>query len=100
MEETAENLIAETDKCEEAKKESHQKLEEMKVEFNQMKRDMQGMQEREQELKKELDSEGANKLKQKEHCDKMKQEIKRNRDKFKKQEKEFEGVIDLGKPAE
>jgi len=30
----------------------------------------------------------------------MKRNIKGNREKFKKQEKEFEGVIDLGKQAE
>ena len=64
-----------------------------------MKRDMQEITDRENEIKNSLDEAGKQKLKYKEHCDKMKQNIKGNREKFKKQEREFEGLIDQPKPS-
>ena len=51
-----------------------------------MKRDMQEITDKENEIKNSLDEAGKQKLKYKEHCDKMKQNIKGNREKYKKQE--------------
>ena len=45
-------------------------------------------------LKEELDNANREKTKKKELCDKMKMNIKANRERYKKQEKEFRGLID------
>lgn len=59
-----------------------------------MKRELQDITDEETEIKNKLDEEGKQKLKYKEHCDKMKHSIKGNREKFQKQEREFEGLIE------
>ena len=59
-----------------------------------MKKDMQIITEQENEIKQALDTAGSQKLKYKDHCDRQKQNIKGNREKFKKQLSEYEGVIE------
>ncbi len=54
---------------------------------------MQFITDEEGKVKQDLETEGNQKLKYKSHCDKMKLNIKGNRDKFKKQEREFEHII-------
>jgi hypothetical protein len=48
-----------------------------------MKRELAEINEKETEIKNKLEEAGKQKLKYKEHCDKMKQNIKGNRDKYK-----------------
>lgn len=54
-----------------------------------MKKDMQEITDQESKIKDALDQAGNGKLKYKEHCDKMKQNIKGNREKYKKQQVEY-----------
>ncbi len=58
-----------------------------------MKRDMQVITDEEAKIKQDLETEGNSKQKYKSHCDKMKLNIKGNREKFKKQEREFEHIL-------
>jgi len=74
--------LQEIQSCENVKKDCNEKLEDKKSKFNQMKREMQEITDEENDIKNKLDEEGKQKLKYKEHCDKMKTSIKGNRDKF------------------
>lgn len=87
-------ILNEIQACELTKKDCNEKLEDRKQEFNKMKKDMQIITDQENEIKNSLDQAGNQKLKYKEHCDKMKQNIKGNREKYKKQQMEYSGVID------
>lgn len=60
---------------------------------------MQIITDEENEIKNQLEVAGNEKLKYKEHCDKMKINIKGNREKYKKQEREYEGLLDDHKKA-
>lgn len=76
-------ILQEMQSCEMTKKDCNDKLEEGKKEFNRMKDEMQLITDQENEIKNSLDEAGKQKLKQKEHCDKMKHNIKGNREKYK-----------------
>lgn len=84
--EAGEKILQEIQACELTKNDCNQKLEERKIEFNTMKKDMQLLQEEEQKIKADLEKEGTQKQKYKDHCDKMKNNIKMNREKYKKQQ--------------
>jgi chromosome segregation ATPase len=70
--------------CQEVIAESNASLEVRKAEFTEMKRQLQEITDQEAKLKADLDEAGKNKQKKKELCEKMKHNIKANRDKFKK----------------
>ena len=63
-----------------------------------MKQGLKNLQDQETEIQNEMTEAGTQKDKYKAHCDAMKSNIKANREKYRKQEKEFEGVVDDEKP--